>query len=102
MFSSAYRLSNGSYKELGIKHTIVYSGFSHFCFWQCSDSRLTGNLPVHEAPPIRVLVSGFLGVASFAFAALAVPLDVDPNLVDEFGLLLESSLGLSLEFVNTI
>ena len=31
---------------------IVYSGFAHRCFWQCSESRFTGNLPVHDAPPI--------------------------------------------------
>ena len=31
---------------------IVYSGLAHRCFWQCSESMFTGNLPVHDAPPI--------------------------------------------------
>ena len=29
-----------------------YSGLAHSCFWQCSERRFTGNLPVHDAPPI--------------------------------------------------
>lgn len=43
--------------------TMVYSGFSHFCFWQCSDSILTGSLPVHEGPPISFFTSGLLGTS---------------------------------------
>src|SRR3954471_15916898 len=38
--------------------TIVYSGFSHFCFWQCSDNKLTGNFPVQLAPPIIFFTFG--------------------------------------------
>ena len=84
---------------------MVYSGFSHFCFWQCSDSRLTGSLPVHEAPPIRVLVSGLLEAS--AAALLAAPVAVftapaDPNLAGALDLALVSSLDLPLEFVKTI
>ncbi len=61
-------------------NTIVYSGFSHFCFWQCSDSRLTGSLPVHDAPPISVRVSGrFTNVSPAAAAAASMlPLLLPP------------------------
>jgi hypothetical protein len=50
-------------------HTIVYSGFSHFCFWQCSDSRLTGSFPVHDEPPIISLTVGFLEGSDSLFEA---------------------------------
>lgn len=46
---------------------MLYSGFSHFCFWQCSDSILTGNLPVHDAPPITSFTDGFLGSSGAGF-----------------------------------
>ena len=55
--------------------TIVYSGFAHFCFWQCSESMFTGSLPVHEAPPINVLVSGFFGASLSAPWAFAAPFE---------------------------
>ena len=45
-------------------YTIVYSGFAHFCFWQCSESMLTGSLPVHDAPPINALVSALFWASS--------------------------------------
>ena len=51
---------------------VVYSGFSHFCFWQCSDNRLTGSFPVHDAPPIKVFASGLLGPS---------PANADPSTV---------------------
>ena len=50
----------GLYRHMWI--TMLYSGFSHFCFWQCSDNRLTGSLPVHEWPPMICLTVG-LGAA---------------------------------------
>lgn len=56
----------------GVRHdllTIVYSGFSHFCFWQCSESILTGSLPVHEAPPITSFTLGFFGSSEVAAGA---------------------------------
>ena len=46
------------FRREGKHNTIVYSGFSHRCLWQCSDSILIGNFPVQEAPPIRVLAVG--------------------------------------------
>lgn len=46
---------------------MLYSGFSHFCFWQCSDSILTGNLPVHDAPPMTSFTDGFLGTSGAGF-----------------------------------
>lgn len=41
----------------------MYSGFSHLCFWQCSESIFTGSFPVHDAPPINFLTSGLLGAS---------------------------------------
>lgn len=41
--------------------TMLYSGFSHFCFWQCSASMFTGSFPVHDAPPITSFTEGFFG-----------------------------------------
>jgi len=43
--------------------TMVYSGFSHFCFWQCSESIFTGSFPVHDAPPISFFTSGLFGAS---------------------------------------
>lgn len=52
---------------------MLYSGFSHFCFWQCSASILTGSFPVHDAPPMTSFTDGFLGssVVGFGFASPA-------------------------------
>lgn len=58
-----------------IGHTIVYSGFSHFCFWQCSASILTGSFPVHDAPPMTSFTEGFLGSSVEACAFFAVSAD---------------------------
>ena len=55
MFCSAQWSDSGH--ELGSaldELAIVYSGLAHPCFWQCSESRFTGNLPVHDAPPICI------------------------------------------------
>lgn len=64
----SFRLSGKNNQQLIIAMncalTIVYSGFSHFCFWQCSESRFTGSLPVQDAPPINFLTSGLLGASS--------------------------------------
>ncbi len=41
--------------------TVSYSGLSHFCFWQCSDRRLTGSFPVHDEPPMICFTVGLGG-----------------------------------------
>lgn len=79
------------------QHTIVYSGFSHLCFWQCSDSIFTGNFPVHDAPPIIFLTSGLLGVSP-SKAGPSTPLADDGPLLFA-GLFGFGSLS---EFENTI
>ena len=38
----------------------------------------TGNFPVHDAPPISVLVSGFFGVSLAPACEIVRPLVVDP------------------------
>lgn len=51
--------------------TMLYSGFSHFCFWQCSANILTGSFPVHDAPPMTSFTDGFLGSSVAGFASPA-------------------------------
>lgn len=76
---------------------MVYSGFVHFCFWQCSESMLTGSLPVHDAPPINFLVSGFLGAFSPDGSRLFSPWPVAEGFCSTFfGFLVE------LAFPNTM
>jgi hypothetical protein len=81
--------------DIEIFHTIVYSGFSHFCFWQCSESIFTGNFPVHDAPPINFLTSGLFG-ASPSRSGPFWPEVPAADAVDFFG------LGSLSEFEKTI
>lgn len=75
--------------------TVSYSGLSHFCFWQCSESRLTGSFPVHDAPPIICLTVGLGGPAASLLASSDRPLS-------EFDGPLRDFLGSLVELVKTI